>query len=142
MPDLLRLAQVVCAATGRLYADAGYDSADNRWLCLRDGIRPRIRRKGEPHGSGLGWVRSVVEHGCAWLLADKRLDRRHDRLGRIILALLVAACIFIIANRHLAFYRGSSAGSLRRPLAVPLDQGLSAATTTAGIMSSTVPSRA
>ena len=33
-PHLLRLAQVVCAAIGRLYADAGYDSADNRGLCL------------------------------------------------------------------------------------------------------------
>jgi hypothetical protein len=41
----------------------------------------------------------VVEHDFAWLLANKRLDRRHDRLGRTILALLTAACIFVIANR-------------------------------------------
>jgi hypothetical protein len=34
---------------------------------------------------------------CAWLLANKRLDRRQDRLGHIILALLSAA-IFIVAN--------------------------------------------
>jgi hypothetical protein len=33
------------------------------------------------------------------LLANKRLDRRHDRLGRTILALLNAACIFVVANR-------------------------------------------
>jgi transposase len=98
-PHLLRLAQVVCVAIGRLYADAGYDSADNRDLCLRDGIEPRIRKVGEAHGSGLGSVRCVVEHDCAWLLANKRLDRRHDRLGRVILALLTAACIFVIANR-------------------------------------------
>ena len=102
-PDLLRLAQGVCAAIGRLYADAGYDSADNRWPCLRDGVQPHIRKVGEPHGSGLGKVRCVVEHGCAWLLANKRLDRRHDRLGRIILALLTAAAIFIVANRLSAF---------------------------------------
>jgi len=102
-PHLLRLAQVVCAAIGRLYADAGYDSADNRGLCLRDGIQPRIREVGEPHGSGLGSVRCVVEHGCAWLLANKRLDRGQDRLGRVILALLTAACIFLIANRISAF---------------------------------------
>ncbi len=44
-------------------------------------------------------VRWRVEHGCAWLLANKRLDRRHDRLGRIILALLIAAAIFILAGR-------------------------------------------
>ena len=100
---LLRLAQVVCAAIGRLYADAAYDSADNRGLCLQDGIEPHIRKVGEPHGSGLGSVRCVVEHDCAWLLANKRLDRRQDRLGRMILALLTAACIFVIANRISAF---------------------------------------
>ena len=98
-PHLLRLAQAVCSAIGRLYADAGYDSADNRKLCLNEGIQPHIRKTGEPHGSGLGAVRCVVEHDCAWLLANKRLDRRHDRQGRIILALLSAACIFLIANR-------------------------------------------
>jgi transposase len=98
-PHLLRLALAVCAAIGTLYGDAGYDSAENRSSCLRDGIQPLIRRIGEAHGSGLGTARCVVEHDCAWLLANKRLDRRHDRLGRIILALLTAACIFIIANR-------------------------------------------
>ena len=102
-PHLLRLAQVVCAAIGRLYADAAYASADNRDLCLRDGIEPHIRKVGEAHGSGLGAVRCVVEHDCAWLLANKRLDRRQDRLGRVILALLTAACIFVIANRISAF---------------------------------------
>jgi transposase len=102
-PHLLRLAQVVCATIGRLYADAAYDSADNRQLCLRDGIQPSIREIGAPHGSGLGSVRCIVEHDGAWLLANKRLDRRQDRLGRVILALLTAACIFIIANRISAF---------------------------------------
>jgi len=102
-PHLLRLAQAVCAAIGRLYADAAYDSADNRALCRRDGIQPHIRKIGQAHGSGLGRVRSVVEHDCAWLLANKRLDRRQDRLGRVILALLTAACIFIVANRISAF---------------------------------------
>ena len=102
-PHLLRLAQVVCAVIGRLYADAGDDSAENRALCRQDGIQPHIRKVGEPHGSGLGSVRCVVEHGCAWLLANKRLDRRQDRLGRTVLALLHAACIFIIANRISAF---------------------------------------
>jgi transposase len=100
---LLHLAQIVCAAIAKLYADAGYDSAENRDLCLQDGIQPYIRKIGEAHGSGLGRVRSVVEHDCAWLLANKRLDRRQDRLGRIILALLTAACIFIVANRISAF---------------------------------------
>ena len=47
-PDLVRLAQAVCAVIGRLYADAGYDSFDNRALCLRDGIQPHIRKIGSP----------------------------------------------------------------------------------------------
>lgn len=102
-PSLLRLAMAVCAQIRRLYADAGYDSRDNRWLCLRDGIQPHIRKTGSPHGSGLGTVRTIVEHANAWLLANKRLDRRRDRLGPIIHALLTMACIFVIANRLTEF---------------------------------------
>jgi len=98
-PHLLRLAQVVRAAVGRLYADAAHDSAGNRDRCRREGIQPCIREVGAPHGSGLGAFRCVVEHDCAWLLADKRLDRRHDSLGRVILSLLTAACTFVVANR-------------------------------------------
>ena len=64
-----------------------------------EGILPLIRQRGEPHGSGLGTVRCVVEHANAWLLANKRLDRRNDRLTNIIDALLTTACIFVIANR-------------------------------------------
>jgi len=96
-PELLRLALGVRIA--RLLADAGYDSADNRWLCLRQGIQPLIRKIGSDHGSGLGVVRSVVENANAWLLNNKRLDRRHDRSASIIQSLLTTACIFVIANR-------------------------------------------
>jgi hypothetical protein len=98
-PHPLRLALAACAAVGKLYADAAHDSAGNRDLCRREGVQPRIREVGSPHGSGLGAVRRVVEHDCAWLLADKRLDRRRDRLGRVILAFLTAACIFVVAKR-------------------------------------------
>jgi hypothetical protein len=68
-------------------------------LCAAEGILPLIRERGEPHGSGLGTVRCIVEHANAWLLANKRLDRRNDRLTNIIDALLTTACIFVIANR-------------------------------------------
>ena len=53
---------------------SGADSADNRRLCLRDRVQSHIRKIGEPHDSRLGKVRCIVEHGCAWLLANKRLD--------------------------------------------------------------------
>ena len=102
LPPSLALGQVVCAATNRLYADASYDSAENRALCRHDGIQPRIRKVGEPHESGLGPIRYVVEHDCAWLLANKRPDRRQDGQGRII-STLHAACLFIIANRISVF---------------------------------------
>ena len=98
-PGLLRRALVVCTAIARLYADAAYHSAENRKLCAAEGILPLIRERGEPHGSGLGTVRCVGEHANAWLLANKRLDRRNDRLTNIIDALLTTACIFVIANR-------------------------------------------
>src|SRR4051794_25132810 len=57
-PRLLRLAQVACAAIGRLYADAGYDSAGNRGLSVREGIRPSIRKRGAAWlGARLGPLR-------------------------------------------------------------------------------------
>ena len=77
---LLRLAQVACAAIGKLYADAGYDSAENRDLCRHDGIQPHIRKIGTAHDQRLGRIRCVVEHGCACLLANMRLDRRHGQV--------------------------------------------------------------
>ena len=111
-PELLRLALVAGAAISRLLApsrgcgaaaagarDAGDHSADNRWLCLREGIQPAIRRKDGDHGSGLGAVRSIVENVNAWLLSNKRLDRRHDRSAGVIQSLLTTACILVIANR-------------------------------------------
>src|SRR5689334_6334078 len=79
---------------------SGYTAiAENRRLCATEGILPLIRERGEPHGSGLGTVRCVVEHANAWLLANKRLDRRNDKLALIIDGLLTTACIFMIANR-------------------------------------------
>src|SRR5215211_6062565 len=85
------------------YPDTSYHSAENRRLCAVEGILPLIRERGELHGSGLGAVRCVVEHANAWLLANKRLDRRNDRLTSIINALLTTACIFVIANRFTDF---------------------------------------
>jgi hypothetical protein len=102
-PELLRLAQVACAAIGSLYADAGYDSRENRWRCLREGIRPLIRKGGSGPGSGLGVVRSVVERVIEKLLRYKRIDRRQDRSATIIRSLLGAACIFILAKEVCEF---------------------------------------
>jgi len=77
LPHLLNRALVVCASIGRLIADAGYDSQDNRECRRRYGVLPLIRSRGDKHGSGLGTVRRVVENAISWLLMNKRLDRRH-----------------------------------------------------------------
>src|SRR5437660_1352112 len=53
---------------------------------------------GQP-GSGLGTHRWPVERSNAWLLDNKRLALRYDRLGLIIQSLLQAACIFLVAPR-------------------------------------------
>ena len=87
-----------CGAAAAGARDAGYNSADNRWLCLREGIQPHIRKIGGEHGSGLGVVRSIVERINERLLRYKRLDRRQDRSATIIRSLLAAACIFLLAE--------------------------------------------
>ncbi|MBY8851854.1 IS5 family transposase, partial [Saccharothrix sp. MB29] len=82
-----------------VYADRGYDH-DNyrRRLCAR-GIMPRIARRGEPHGSGLGTVRWVVERTIAWYHGMKRLRIRWERRDDIHEAFLgLATCI--ICYRH------------------------------------------
>jgi len=94
---------VACAAVARLYADAGYDGADIPVALLARGYPARHPQAGQPHGPGLGQIRCIVVHANAWLLANKRADRRHDKLGAIIDALLTAACIVIVAARLVAF---------------------------------------
>ena len=103
LPHLLNRALVVCANIGRLIADAGYDSQDNRECCRRYGVLPLIRARGGEHRSGLGTIRRVVENAISWLLMNKRLDRRHDRSTLILQALLTTACTFIVAKRAVEF---------------------------------------
>lgn len=98
-PHLLKLAQAVCASIGKVFADAGYDSAFNRDLCRKRGVDPVIRRRGDDHGSGLGTVRHIVENALSWVLSNKRLDRRHDRSARVVQSLLSFACVYVVAHR-------------------------------------------
>ena len=67
-PHLLRLAQVVCAAIGRLYADAAYDSADNR-AALPAGRHPALHPQGGRSRTARGSARSAassstIARGC------------------------------------------------------------------------------
>ena len=59
----------------------------------------RTSTSGQPRGSGLGKRRWPVERSNAWVLENRRLALRYDRLGFIIQSLLQAACIFLVAGR-------------------------------------------
>jgi hypothetical protein len=82
-----------------VYADRGYDHDKYRRRLRARGIVPRIARRGEPHGSGLGTVRWVVERTIAWYHGMKRLRIRWERRDDIHEAFLgLATCI--ICYRH------------------------------------------
>lgn len=96
----------VCGRRGRprqrpdeLYGDRAYDHDKYRKKVRARGIRPRIARRGQPHGSGLGKHRWVVERTVAWYHGMKRLRIRWERRDDIHEALLgLATCI--ITWRH------------------------------------------
>ncbi|WP_420834109.1 IS5 family transposase [Streptomyces yunnanensis] len=82
-----------------LFADRGYDHDKYRRLLWQRGIRPVIARRGEPHGSGLGIFRYVVERTIAWLHGFRRLRIRWERRDGIHEAFLgLATCL--ITYRH------------------------------------------
>jgi transposase len=89
----------VMARLRTVFADKGYDAGPHRDLCRAFGAEPCIHKRGQPRGSGPGAHRWPVERSNAWLLDNKRLALRHDRLGFIIQSLLQAACIFLVAPR-------------------------------------------
>ena len=82
-----------------VFADKGYDAEANRTLCRDFGVEPCLHKRGQPHGSGLGKRRWPVERSNAWVLENKRLALRYDRLGFIVQSLLQAACTFLVAGR-------------------------------------------
>jgi transposase len=50
----------------QVFGDRAYDHDKYRRAVRAKGIRPRIARRGQPHGSGLGVVRWVIERTIAW----------------------------------------------------------------------------
>ena len=96
---LFLMAFAVVARIGTVFADKGYDAEANRELCRAFGAEPHLHKRGRPHGSGLGKRRWPVERTLAWLLDNKRLALRYDRLGFVTQSLLQSACIFLVAGR-------------------------------------------
>jgi transposase len=95
---LFLAAWAVLARIARVFADKGYDAERHRALCRRFGVEPYISKRGEPRGSELGQRRWPVERSLAWVLENRRLALRYDRLGFIIQSLLQGACIFQVAK--------------------------------------------
>jgi transposase len=89
----------VVARIRTAYADRGYDAESNRALCRCFGVEPCIPKRRQPHGSGLGTKRWPVERTNAWLLENRRLALRYDRLGFIVQSVLQAACLFLVAGK-------------------------------------------
>jgi transposase len=96
---LFLAAFAVMARIRTTFADKGYDAEPNRDLCRQFGAKPHIHKRRQPRGSGLGKRRWPVERSNAWLLENKRLALRYDRLGFVIQSLLQAACIFLVAPK-------------------------------------------
>lgn len=79
--------------------DRGYDSDPHRMRLSCRGIATAIGRRGDPHGSGLGVLRYVVEQGIALLHQFRRLRVRYERRDDTHEALMSLGCAMICWRR-------------------------------------------
>ena len=84
---LFLAAFAVVARIRTAFADRGYDAESNRALCRSFGAEPHVHKRRQPSGSRFGKQRWPVERSNAWLLENKHLVLRCDRLGFIVQAL-------------------------------------------------------
>ena len=96
---LFLAAFAVMARIRTVFADKGYDAEQHRKLCRDFGGQAAHPQAWTAAWLGLGQRRWPVERSNAWVLENKRLGLRYDRLGFIIQSLLQAACIFLVAER-------------------------------------------
>jgi transposase len=75
--------------------DRGYDHDKFCRPLPTIGIATQIAHRGEPHGSGLGKTRWVVERTISWLHNFRRLLIRFERLAFIHEAFMKIACCII-----------------------------------------------
>ncbi|WP_168221452.1 IS5 family transposase [Actinomadura sp. WMMA1423] len=83
----------------QLLADRGYDHDKYRRLVWAKGIKPVIARRGDPHGSGLGVHRYVVERTIALLHWFRRLRIRWETRDDIHEAFMTLAAAIICWRR-------------------------------------------
>jgi transposase len=83
----------------QVMADRGYDSNPHRMKLSCRGIFTSIARRGQPHGSGLGIYRYVVEQSLALLHQFRRLRTRFDKRDDIHQAFMDIGCSIICWRR-------------------------------------------
>lgn len=81
----------------KLLGDGAYNSRRHRGELRARGISAQIPRPKQPHGSGLGKQRWVVERTIAWLHQYRRLRVRYERRADIHEAFLqLAGCLICL----------------------------------------------
>ena len=103
--ELIALVDAIPAVAGKaghpkskpeiVQADRGYDSEPHRQALRDRKIEPLIAKRGQPHGSGLGRTRWVVERTISWLHQFRRLRIRFEKRHEIHEAFLAIGCALI-----------------------------------------------
>ena len=78
-----------------VYGDRAYHSRKSRRELRRRNVKVRVAKPDDPHGSGLGRRRWVVERTISWLHQHRRLRVRYERRADIHEAFLSIACSLI-----------------------------------------------
>ena len=78
-----------------VYGDRAYHSRKSRRELRRRKVKVRVAKPADPHGSGLGRRRWVVERTISWLHQHRRLRVRYERRADIHDALLSLFCCLI-----------------------------------------------
>ena len=79
--------------------DRGYDSNPHRMMLSCRNIATAIARRGQPHGSGLGIFRYVVEQALALFHQFRRLRTRFDKRDDIHEAFMSLGCSMMCWRR-------------------------------------------
>jgi transposase len=78
-----------------VYGDRAYYSRKSRHELSDRGVKVMVAKPGDPHGSGLGRKRWVVERTLSWLHQYRRLRVRYERRADIHEAFLTIGCCLI-----------------------------------------------